>query len=46
MINYEEQAGNVLAELEEAEKLTMDSGAEEIYSFTQKCGEGFSIVCC
>lgn len=46
MINYDEQAGNILTELLEAEKLAMDSGTEEIYSFTQKCGGNFTITCC
>lgn len=46
MINYEEPAGNILAELEEAEKLTGDSVAEESVTFTAKCGNIYTIICC
>lgn len=48
MIFYEEneRAGNILTELEEAEKLTIDSGTEENVTFTQKCGHIYTIFCC
>lgn len=39
-------AGSVWEELQEAEKLAMDNGMEEINSFTQACGGNYTIICC
>lgn len=45
-MEWKNNAGDVLGELQETEKLGVDLSQEEIYSFTAKCGEIYSLLCC
>lgn len=46
MENLEHYAGDILAEIKEAEKLSSESEIEAIVSITNDCGPFFTLSCC
>lgn len=45
-MEWANSAGDVLEELYEAEKLEAEREAAGIWTFSQDCGEVYSLICC